>query len=744
MLDQRLQLGGLQVGGPRTAQNPARFRVANNVYQTRDDYMVPRNDTEEYQTGYVGNTDSLRHLGRYRDKPFVLGFDGTNYLPYYESTSQIPNAGLPIEKGSLGVQSLEKLGNLYLNFPHFGLFKYDGYQMYRAGTPLPYSQPGTTGPGPTISPYVRLIQHHIDQQGNVINSNYAQYGQTVLNGDSGTPTYYSLTVRTDKGATDDFSTTRQTIDKASLDNNFLAHFIYATVANNLGGNVFELTTGGDHNVVVGEYLCPTFDEFALEPHPLTNAWKVLSTTATTVTVGNPRSWSAEDGWQDETDSITAMATPVSFTNYWISAWTSTSETGAYIFQGLVPAMYESNSNKTYTIPVIATLTPSTGILNYLRGFLGLAPILGDVYDVLSLKSLFPLNEEYKPLSFSTYGDLGLLAYSNEIYFSDVTLGGAFEMTTGGSFILVGEGDDGDVQSVCGTSDFALISRKFKNYYLTGNIPTANYRVAEISQTSLGCYSNETSIAVVDKIIFLNKQGVWALYGGGRCEELSFAIKGLFDNFSATYSWSEETFFNLDDLPTFANATDQYRWIRARFDVNRNLLAFMNPSSALILNLNNGEFYTWNGLVNTPNQDIHDIVFINGQMFTTHNDFGVSYSVYVEDEGRYAGYIDDYPPQLATTWFTANSPSLEKKLNQLKIFGLISSQVDISHKLDWKDTVPSVISDGTFLPVSGQYSNKHRLKPANFLAVSVSMTFTGGFQIEGLEIEFQALQEGMKR
>lgn len=732
MLDKRLQLGGLQVGGPRTIQNPARFRVANNVYQTRDDYMVPRADNDAYQLGYTGST-KIMSLARYKDKPFVLGFDGTKYLSYYESNAKIPGADLPVPYGSLGPQAMEKLGNLYLNFPHAGLYKYDGYHIYRAGTPLPYAQV-LDGTAP-IAFYVRLIQHHIDQQGNIINSGYTE-----------TPAKYTtgtdITVRTDKGALDSFAEERSAIEVAKLSNGFMANYIKVTNWALVSGNTYTLTTGGDHNVIDGQYLMWSTNLISDAGKFYRGvAYKVISHTATTVTVGSPRYIAQDGSWNDLTATVSFHPSTGDYlAHYWISVWTCTNSTGNYVLQSIVPSCYESNNNHTFTVSFANANSGSFSATAF-----NLEGNLGDIYDVTSSKIVFPITESYKPLSFSNYGDLGLISYSNEIYHSDVSLGGAFEMTTGISFIVVGEGDDGDVQTVCGTSDFLLVSRKYKNYYLSGNIPTANYRVSEITQTSLGAYSNESSIAVNDKVFFVNKQGVWALYSGGRCEEVSEFIRGLFSDFSSTVSFSEESFFDLDLYPTYADSAPGY-WIRPRLDVNRNLLAFVvsgaGTGKALILNLNNGEFYTWGSMViDVPGADVEDMVFIDGFYYVTRNGVG-TWGVGKENKSNF-NYAANANPRLDTTWFTAGEPSLEKKLQQLKIWGVIQSDVFISHVLDWQES--TLVSDGTYImPDVALFSHKRQLAPANFQAVSVSMKFNGKFQIEGLEIQFEALQQGMKR
>jgi hypothetical protein len=722
MLDKRLTLGGLQVGGPRTIQNPARFRVANNVYQTIDDYMVPRFDNVASGGAYAG-AESIKSLARYKGKVFALGYKSGRYVAYYEGV-EIPSPNLPSVFGAHGPQFVEKQDCLYVNFPASGLYKFDGFQMYRAGTPLPCVNLTSNATGSLISPWVTIVQHHLDWQGNIVNSGFIRRQYSNIRNNT--------LVEVDKSASVAAFGIPGTEDFASIDKGFNAFYAKISSSSFFGPEIGDIvvTTGGDHNVKVGgRLLSANLNGLSASIKAL--SYKVKSIAATEIIVVEPKYLSEGGEWLP---FATAFFPTGILSNYWASVWTSSVETGNYALQGIVPTAYDSNVSLTVPLTLnVAMDTPTTiGRINTFN----LSGNLGDIYDVTSVKTIFPLSAKRKNMSFTTFAGMALISYENEIFHSDTSKGGNFEMTAGFAFIVVGEGDDGAIQSICGTGDFMLISRQYKNYYLTGYIPTANYKVAEIPQTNMGAYSNEASISVNDKIIFMNKQGIWAVYGGGRCEDVSQFIKGLFDNFSNTHGFSEETYFDLDSYPTYAGATAN-QWLRPRLDINRNLLAFVvhggGYGQALVLNLSNGEFYTWSEL--TSASDFQDMTFIDGKYYVTSND-PLSIKVNVEDK------TNPVPSELQTTWFTTGEPSLEKKLNQLKIWGLIDCNVGVSHCLDWKD---AVILDGQYAnPASLALSHKHRLHPANFQAVSIGMDFDGEFQIEGLEIEFQILQMGMKR
>lgn len=772
MLDKRLKLGGLQVGGPRTAQNPARFRVANNVYQTRDEYMVPRFHNSQLLD--IGSGKEVVSLSSYRKSPFAVVRDAaTSKMEFYaNSTAKVPAFNIaasdftsPGEADSSGPQYIEKLGNLYVHFPYYGLYKYDGTQAYKAGVPLPYFDSAQRNPAGAA--YIRIIQHHIDFQGNIVNSGYVQFRAT--------PSATLVNIQTDSTATEICGNAEVSpkLRTSKLDGNYDEHFFVSTGAPtvNAGPRTVTCPTGGNHHVVVGAYVLiygsgvlPAANTgFATDTVGV--AVKVTAFTGTDVTfsLDNVKYLDASGNWATGAMSttFTGWALAINGTNYWLSGWASNVATGNYVLRGVFRAFYNSTTTQTFALDC-SSLTSPNGSYTDINAF-NLSGNLGDIYDVTTVKDIFPYFSPYNtvnlPKAFSTYGELALVADSSNVYFSDTSLGGAFEMVNGLSFATVGEGTDGDIQTVCGNAEFVLISRQSKNYYVSGNLPTANYRVQSLTNTSMGAHSNEACIAYEDKIMFLNAQGVWALYSGGRCEEISLNINGIFKNFSETTQFSEELFFDMsayNDFVSYFNHPDQ--WVRIRADVARGLVTFLikgdGTGTALVLNMNNGEFYTWNGFAQahgfvTPK--VKDLMFINGEYYVALNYLtGGNYHANVYKEvktggGQYDYVPSAYPIRLDATWFTAGEPSLEKKLQQVKLWGVVTGGVSVSHYLDWNTTE---VNDATYANQSlTLFSHKHRLTSANFLAVSVSLNIvpgSGRFELEGMEIEFEPFQMGMKR
>jgi hypothetical protein len=779
MLDKRLQLGGLQVGGPRTMQTPVRFKKADNVYQTTDGYLVPRFHCASDIAIDASENVEVHSLANYGGEVFSIVRDLTNnYMRFFIGGTKVPmystgysNAqdfSTPGECESLGPQCVEKLGCLFINFPYYGLYKYDGVQAYRAGVPLPFfssAQRADAG-----AAYIRVIQHHIDFQGNIVNSGYVEFRAT--------PAANIVNIRHDFSATDIIPNTGVSpiIRTSKFDNYYDEHYWVATGAGtvNAGPRTVTIPTGGNHNVAVDAYVIvsATLTTTAVTGFSINTkgiAMKVVTSTATTVTLSldSCRILDASNNWVLEGMSVatTLFSAARNGTNYWCSVWASNTATGNYVFKDLFGVLYHSTTSQTEAVDCTSLVVASSGSD---QTAFNLAGNLGDIYDVTTVKDVFTHalqfgNPQDYPISFTTYGDMAVISDNNSnIRFSDTSLGGAFEMINGLSFVVVGEDTDGKVQAVCGNSDFLLVSRQRKNYYLAGNLPTANYRVQPITGASAGCYSNESCISFEDKVIFYTCKGIYALYSGARCSEISENIKGFFQNFSNTKVWSEDSAFDISDFPSFKEiftVPDQY--VRVRSDTLRGLVIFLisfeGSGMSLVLNMNNGEFYTWTGfngnIVGAGGESctVKDILFIDGEYYVTMNyinesDLSVA-QVYKEEKttNRYQ-YEFVFPIVLETAWFTAGEPSLEKQFSAMKLWGVVVGSVAISYMADWTDTQ---VECPTYTSTETPFKLSHftRLSPSKLQAISVRLQPTvgdGSFEIEGMELEFNLLQQRTTR
>ena len=162
----------------------------------------------------------------------------------------------------------------------------------------------------------------------------------------------------------------------------------------------------------------------------------------------------------------------------------------------------------------------------------------------------------------------------------------------------------------------------------------------------------------------------------------------------------------------------------------------------------GEFYEWNGF---EQENLRGMTFVRGVLYYGTVDT-VGYTSIVKNETPLLStqnYANTYPIKLYSTWLTANEPSLEKQLLQLKMFGAVnnngSSSINVVHFKDWSLTK---ITNSPYIPdTNTQYSHLKRLNSDKVLATSVGLevnTTVVTFAIESLEIEFNPIQQGIKR
>lgn len=756
MLEKRLTPGGLQVGGPRTLQNPNRFRVANNVYQTLDGYYVPRFDNVDYEDGIAAGYHSI-NVRMFRGLPFVIARSDTTFAlkTYYGSPlAEIFNTLNPATftypsvdtdgDFSFGIQFEEKNDVLLINVPILGLYKFDGLLVTKAGVPTSYG--GTAESGANTA-YFRYLQINVDYAGNVAYSGYAQnfhdYTGTSLTVDGNRDDYYLGT--SGVGPWTYIDGLRRRFDHIAVGFDYFFYHKKAATTITLVGSEWRVELEpGQYQLEAGCWVQ------WIAAHPVSAVTVLMSMKCDRVSGGfayfTHIKYYDEEVWTDAAAiPVAAFTMPDFATTQWITLWSSTTATGNYVYKGTF-GMHETKTIDVTSLTVAASTTIVDGIFN-------ISGNMGDFYDVTTVKHPFPcLEEDLSSNSLTLYSNMVLTSGKHSVYFSDTSLGGTFGMTTGLSFFTAGEHSDGSIQAICGATKFLLASCQKRNYYVAGNLPTGNFQQTPLGQTSLGAYSNQAVIPVNDYILFLNKTGLWAVYNGGKCESASDQIKGLFDTFSNTTAYTEEDRFDLSDFPTHLDPYTLYtessdhrfdKWVKIRHDQNRNLILILtrgadDRGNALVLNTTNGEFYTWDLLALGV---FNDLDFYDGEYYLLDGDDVMKEEKEVEAD-KYV-YAADSEPELITTWLTAGEPSLEKKLLQLKAFGFIEGNLEVTTYKDWIDTA---VASADYANADAElFSHKLRVESANALAVSVGMKFIGTkFEIEGFELEFSPIQQGMKR
>lgn len=466
-----------------------------------------------------------------------------------------------------------------------------------------------------------------------------------------------------------------------------------------------------------------------------------------------------------------------------TVWASPSDTGVYFYKGMFnsSSQYLPNNGST-SLPRYAFNVDirSTTLANKVQLASSLpfqiSGTLNDWYDVYSAKTSFNSIYGIEPMvSMTNYLDSIVIATDDLLYFSDPTIGGSLDMRSSLSFAKIGDTEKGKITSVVGTKDWLIVSRERKVYMVAGLLSTQNYRVQEIPGLALGAYSNSCMIEVDGNVIIITSNGSWTI-NAANCNQLSEGIGLNFKSFLPKYlptlpsAEQNAITFNMSNYPSTAwvgaglTLNKAGNFITSLYDPFKRIVVFTDNSygttcgKSLVYHLSNGEWTTWDSYCDTtvfPNTQITAMGVLNGvinfgisqnavtysgnaKVFSENQNFGTSVTTYE--------YAERSPPKLSTTWISAGEPSLEKQLLQLKIYGYLFGDLLIKHYQNWDLTTP--VTNATFTPVSNYtYFHKKRLNSSKVLSTSIEISIpsTGkAFWIEGIEVEFESIQAGMKR
>ena len=550
-----------------------------------------------------------------------------------------------------------------------------------------------------------------------------------------------------------------------------------------GSYVFVRISSVANNTFLGSFATGSSLGVALKIKSVTYSKNVVLDAKDAYYMNQNREWVKADLAYADTALMNTFASATRWgCREFLTVWASTSTNGIYYYYGIQPYITYGNYRfPTVAAPIAIPQIPSAAnaVASYNQTLATLTVALGDMYDPFS-KKLSPNSTSgisFTPFGGNTYlrfycmtvfQDMLMLANDDLIWFSDTTLGGTFEQLNSVNFIRVGDSEFGRITSICGTSDFLIVCRERKNYYVTGNIATGNYRVQEISGSEIGAWSNNSSIVVKDTVIFITALGVYQVSDGGRCVKLSETCPKNFSTYD-NMSINEDVSFRLDGFVSNLFDPDPYDaevfrlGLSVAYDEYRELLVFMkrdNGNACLVLNTKTGEFYEWDGLMQgTSTKFGNCLLFVDSKYHIGEVDFSSNTSqVKSENKSLALAYPVTYPIKLYSTWLTAGEPSLEKNLLQLKLFGRVqsngtTSSINVCHYKNWDITTK--ITNSPYFPNDTasvlnsqiQYSHKKRFNSDKVLSASVGFEVNSAgvtFELESFEVEFNAIQEGMKK
>lgn len=478
-------------------------------------------------------------------------------------------------------------------------------------------------------------------------------------------------------------------------------------------------------------------------------------------------------WEDSTGATlsTASGTFVASRRHF-TIWASGSSTGIYYYKGYVTgATYNLpsfSSKAVYTID-IRSLTFENAVQKASYLPFSISSQLGAWFDVLSFKSSFNdfKRNENPYVAISIYQGFLLLADSENLYFSDYTNGGSFEMKAS-EFGAIGDSQHGRIVSIVGTKDYLIVSRERKVYMVAGAIATDNTRIQEIPEIPVGAYSNTSMIEIYGTILMMASSGAWLINAANSkkiTSQISLNFKSFMVNTSGLFSTAEQNAIglNMNNYPTnayeYPASLTGYvpRYIIAVFDSFKSKVIITDNNldkggQSLVFHTENAEWTTYNAYDTLDGYGVTAMSFVNGIMYVgSYKSSNKTARTSKEDFSTYTyDYYGRSPSRLVTTWMTQGEPSLEKQLLQVKIFGYLLGRLLVKHYENWN--INSAITDTSYTP-SGSYVmyHKQRLNSSKPMAAAIELIGTDSnnpfgqtFWIEGLEVEFESIQQGMKR
>jgi hypothetical protein len=812
-------MGGLYQGPTKQAQPSAGWRRLLNVWQDRSGKFRPKGEQVAYATPvspFGGTLTQVARTGfsrRFQDKIFsahiavntssptnpltsgnfftVFDKTGADVTPKYNTNS----TGLGPDRGDwvFGRNSFPNtvVGNkLFFKSGSLPLQKYDGTQLLRAGLPLPYIDSPQYNPAGTH--WSKIVAVRLGFDGTLISSGFVKFPANpaanliVLN-----LRYAAIASElVGKSAVSPMFRDSEKMSSTLLDD---MGFIQTSGAWTYNAGAATLAINATkHNLVAGQWvmfaeysaLTVVWDNFAGYIYAL----KVKSIAGSTITFeANGRYYSKANLTWTEALFTDATSGPFYSGFTWtlvgcstvLLAYSSATENGTYLCRAVIPLSGQEEAG-AYTYDSVSyniTLTPfsTTGLYKPYAG--QITSDLSGWYDTGTVKLQFP----YLPTTINSPGILGLTKYQGSlisydkkaIYFNDTSAGGSDEMVSGlTNFVPLGT-EYGDIVAVEGCEDFIFISRERKNYVLVGDIATGNFVINECDAETASALGSNATIAVKGMVVYMGRQGIFAVSSSGVVTELSEGISRLFGASREFVTDPDSVAFQpyriTDDVA--ATSSTVLGWdgniVKMKYDSDRNIVAILygrktavgaavsgDHYGVLAINLKTGNCYEWK-LNQVADLDVvvHDVEFLESYDATTGKFKGslIQSGLTITREDNTQAIAQDM--YMISSWQTGDEPSLEKQATQVKFYGQMTG-CRIFHQEEWETftSIANLNSNRTnvLYPTSGNQNNnlfehKQGINSTRAQAISIGFAPTdNNFSLEGYELEWELIQGAMKR
>lgn len=599
------------------------------------------------------------------------------------------------------------------------IFSYDGAVISRSGCPqiLEDSQDDIGSLVASSDEYIRLIPFKIDANGRHRFGNYS----THLSDYSavGSSLLTRINISSSDTLADGFG--HHVFCKPTTDVFLLASDPPAS--RTIDVDIYTNgVTGGGNSIGVGQYLYGIRQgSAALVPFtpPYTAAFypqfQLFRCTVEAFTLGSPdtvqlgdfKFYNSNGEWVDSISfANTANVSPF-LSNILLAVYGSDEYAFGYEFRGFTTQAYDGSTNISlpyYTTKGSSTLTT----IDYGNSILYITDQFEDMYDQETTKVVPPLVN-----SLVNYGSALVMTDHENLYFTDLSVGGGIENVTPFDVIPVGSTKRGPITGVFANESFVTVFREEEAYYISGNIFLGNYRIQSYQSTRIGCTDSRGIVEMAGAGVFPSKRGFYMCSQGGQMSELSDSIEPIFTD---------------NDLDLQLDLTD----VKAIVDFNREYVHFLVKSASLDTGwaIFSYSYYFKEWLITDIMNGSGGLLMLDKQMM-----YSDGLNVFTE-----ADTAVDAEAYYVSNFETLGEPSLRKKFLQALVFATSqaeSSTITIENYKDW-DYSDAGLDTSESEEIGGDKRLiTRRLNPALSYSCAIKLTSTEGNEmlIDGYEYEF---------
>jgi hypothetical protein len=651
-------LGGLDAKSNDLMRPPEKASDMLNMEYDAESTIKKRNGFDLYSSEVA--TDMIY----YQSKSETLLFTESTNLKVVNSAGAVKTLAFPSGIQSLtniSISHCENQNNIYFTNSDYSTYvmKYDGSNVYRAGLPVPRVSNGNALDSyPVLSNgatgFCRIFYSHKDINGNVTYSPYVQYSQSI----NALSSVVFNTLKT---------------SPSSTENGFLDKYcILGTGVSNTVTSAARTLTVIGHNYVAGEkFMFDTENRFVSIAGNQRSfvVFDVESVTGTSITFT-----AASIGSFSVTVNNTSPISIYVDTRSKLHIATSDTLDGTYRMR-YVNVIDNSTVTNTFTAPTLSLeLYPNGLPVSDTQ-----VPLLNDFYDSLTTKVMPPICKYIASFGnqiaycsiqsfFPPYSQTGLVpndrtTYTNDdvIVYSDISTGDGPENTSELNLTRIGDTWDGFISGVRRCNDSLVIFKNKGVFTIDGTLIEGEFQLRKINTNYVGCTSHKSILETENGLFFQGHNGIYFTNG--------VSVKKL-----------------TTEIDSIIGSADYTTTRAVRLKTKQKAIFYIPQlSKIVVIDYYYGQVYLWDGITASNGiveDNVGGIYFSNG---TKTYKLNSTYS----DTNYTTDAISAINAYYSTTWHHAGEPSLAKKFNSLRLFGITNDAftATVTTHGDWNESAP---------------------------------------------------------